>query len=389
MHDPAKPTENLSAIGNLLATWWAYPDRFAWLSSYLASRSLIFPSRFLIGGCTLFMGIVPLIIQFSPAGPQTDWARWVDICITLICFAFAALWFTTAWPSPQSSIIFVIAADISIGIGGFIDSNHLAGLTLTGIFGAIGGYVAFFHSPKMLTFHLAWSLSITAALSLRVAFGPTQDLPLALAKFIEAIIIISVIPITSQLILRLLGADAIQSDFDALTGILNRRGLRNFVPRLLRRTRETDQCLAVILIDFDKFKQINDTHGHTVGDTVLAHTAQRLISTCRRDALVARIGGEEFVVVDTLPQDELTTLAHRIKAAVSTPGDHPPITASVGAAAEPITNYLHLLDSELTAPLNELITRADEAMYMAKRSGGNRVRIDNDPQTEELSNSTR
>src|SRR5690242_3235802 len=84
---------------------------------------------------------------------------------------------------------------------------------------------------------------------------------------------------------------------DQLTGIYNRTGLNEFAPKYFTEAVENDLPLSLMLIDLDHFKSINDTHGHTVGDKVLALTSALLKSACREGDLVARVGGEEFVLL--------------------------------------------------------------------------------------------
>jgi diguanylate cyclase (GGDEF)-like protein len=122
-----------------------------------------------------------------------------------------------------------------------------------------------------------------------------------------------------------------------------------------------------MVVDLDRFKEINDRFGHRVGDAVLVRSARRIKSAVRGSALVSRLGGEEFVVVDLA---EPGTRAHRdfdrVRRAIAAPTDYA-ITASVGVAvasvAAPGVDPVTLLDT--------IIERADHAMFNAKRDGGN------------------
>ncbi|MCH5642896.1 GGDEF domain-containing protein [Gordonia sp. ABSL49_1] len=101
-----------------------------------------------------------------------------------------------------------------------------------------------------------------------------------------------------HLLMKTLAPDAVNSDVDALTGLLNRRGLEVRAKELAgdHTHRRVDVMMAVI--DLDRFKLINDTHGHEAGDRVLIAVAATLTGASGNSALVARIGGEEFVVVE-------------------------------------------------------------------------------------------
>jgi diguanylate cyclase (GGDEF)-like protein len=155
---------------------------------------------------------------------------------------------------------------------------------------------------------------------------------------------------------------------DPLTGLLNRRALQAQAARLFAEARASGQPLALLLLDLDHFKSINDTHGHAAGDAVLRDLAEVLGGEVRRDDLACRWGGEEMLVLlrncDLLRAEER---AARLRAAIAAaqPGGIPGVrvTASIGVAACP----------EHGAGLDELARRADMALYIAKRFGRDRV----------------
>jgi len=148
---------------------------------------------------------------------------------------------------------------------------------------------------------------------------------------------------------------------DEMTGLPNRRLLERDVDRVVSRT----GC-AVLFIDLDGFKEINDRLGHQEGDRVLRETALRLRSSLRPDDLVARYGGDEFVVACSIVDPStVPAFAARILAAIrDTPGAVMLRGASIGVAVAPPGTDL---------PAEQLIRRADAAMYRAKAAGGNRI----------------
>ncbi|UDQ88915.1 diguanylate cyclase [Xanthobacter autotrophicus] len=156
---------------------------------------------------------------------------------------------------------------------------------------------------------------------------------------------------------------------DSLTGLPNRRALDLTLDVEMQRSRRERHELAVLMIDIDHFKRVNDTHGHTVGDAVLAEVAQRVRrAACRPGDFVCRYGGEEFVVVlPETPAAGAELVGERIRAgvaatAVLTHGVAIEITVSVGIAVQRADD----------GP-GELIARSDTALYTAKRAGRNRV----------------
>ena len=157
---------------------------------------------------------------------------------------------------------------------------------------------------------------------------------------------------------------------DGLTGLRNRRWLNDAFARQLTRTVRGDQPASCLMIDIDRFKELNDRFGHQVGDAVLCRVAQVLARNLRPPDLLARYGGEEFTVL--LPKtdaEEAEVIAERLRSAVAAPGEFhpdgsplPDTTVSIGVATA------HLSDS-----LPALLSLADEALYRAKDLGRNRV----------------
>ena len=158
---------------------------------------------------------------------------------------------------------------------------------------------------------------------------------------------------------------------DELTGLRNRRAFEERLVLEFSMSRRRKRDLAVLLIDVDDFKTINDRWGHDAGDTVLRRLGAILRTTIRLPDLVARYGGEEFVVL--LPEsgvDAANGFSRRLmKRIEGETWDHAPVTVSIGLAA------LH--DSLLNG--FQLVSLADEALYAAKRAGKNRVVISGDP----------
>lgn len=159
---------------------------------------------------------------------------------------------------------------------------------------------------------------------------------------------------------------------DPLTGALNRRAFMAALEREVQRAARSRLPLALLLIDVDHFKQVNDRHGHLVGDAVLRHVVQCLRERLRAQDLLARYGGEEFVVLapDT-PAEGLQHLADKLREAIH--DNVPPmpqlveplrVTISIGALARRVS------PGTLS---DELLQAADQALYRAKAQGRNRV----------------
>jgi diguanylate cyclase (GGDEF)-like protein len=158
---------------------------------------------------------------------------------------------------------------------------------------------------------------------------------------------------------------------DPLTRVFNAGAYYRACDQQIHVSQRSNQTFAVLFIDLDHFKSINDTYGHAVGDDVLRTVAQTLQTTVRRSDIVGRIGGEEFSVF--LPNTQLLgaqQLAETLRVAIESiqievNGMHLRITASIGVAAK-------RFDQETMQAIQQL---ADQAMYEAKRGGRNRVSI--------------
>lgn len=155
---------------------------------------------------------------------------------------------------------------------------------------------------------------------------------------------------------------------DSLTGLPNRSHFRDRLEQAIRTARRLHTRCAVLYIDLDGFKPINDLYGHAAGDTALRTVARRLQDRVRGMDIAARLGGDEFVIAltDIVDVTQVTALAERLLRAVTEPIDigthHARVWASIGIAVFPDDAR----DSET------LISRADEALYRVKASGGNR-----------------
>ena len=155
---------------------------------------------------------------------------------------------------------------------------------------------------------------------------------------------------------------------DPLTGLSNREAMESYLRREMAAARRHGTALALLLIDVDRFKSINDGYGHLVGDTVLSEVARTLLHCCRDSDIVFRYGGEEFVVV--LASTDLSgaeRVAERIRAAVEaldidSAGQHLGVTVSAGVTTLGI-------DDDRTS----LLARSDRLLYEAKAEGRNRV----------------
>jgi two-component system, cell cycle response regulator len=167
---------------------------------------------------------------------------------------------------------------------------------------------------------------------------------------------------------------------DPLTGIFNRRHFFQLANSELQRTCRYSHPLAVIMIDIDYFKRVNDTYGHAIGDQVLQELSSLISSALRSVDIFARYGGEEFIAL--LPETDLQAVsatAERLRRKVAESPfcnrqHHINITISIGVSALDLS--VQLPPSQL-GTFDQLVNLADQALYEAKKGGRNRVCVRN------------
>jgi len=169
------------------------------------------------------------------------------------------------------------------------------------------------------------------------------------------LMILAVVTIVINYDVGLVAGDRAEARTDPLTGVYNRRFLEEFLHRELSRSRRSRQPLSVLMLDLDGFKVFNDEHGHLAGDKVLAAVAASLRDTVRTTDVVARYGGDEFVVVlPNTPGDAARRVARDLIRSVP-----PPVGVSVGVGCM----------AEGVQTTAELFALADKALRSAKQSG--------------------
>lgn len=252
---------------------------------------------------------------------------------------------------------------------GKVETRYLWGLLM--LAGAIFCGALFFFVDKVLMDRVT-SLSrdvakvtISGDLSLRLDPGGDDELS-SLARTVNTML--SVMHRAKADLLEAQESLRFHAEHDALTGVMNRRAIRDILRKELARCRRDGTTFGVLLADVDHFKKINDHYGHAAGDAVLVTVVQRISAVLRSYDAVGRYGGEEFLIIAPGCDLELAQkLAQRISSAISEEpidlGDHiAPITVSVG-----VTLGTSASDPEF------LVEQADTAMYQAKRQGRNRV----------------
>lgn len=342
-------------------------DHYDLLSAYLKNRGLQIAWRRSTFIVIAVQSALPTIMLWSPTGPTQPGLRAVSVTISALGLIGATVWLSH-WPSRRESILFAFSAMTAIAVACLCLSNPYTGLMGCTIFAMLGGFIAYFHSVRLVLTNFVVATMCAVILAHRF-IATTGDVALIGAGLITVAVLNLGVPFGILSLMHTLRNDLRSSDRDSLTGLLNRRSFYDAVSELMTlHGRPAGTYLVTAVIDLDNFKHINDTRGHAVGDQALVAVGSALQRNCRPAAVIARIGGEEFVVVDTASTPQHANMTEGLRQAVV---DVPfPITASIGSSAIALSELSAAPDIHV---IEDLISTADAAMYEAKRAGGNRV----------------
>jgi two-component system, cell cycle response regulator len=165
------------------------------------------------------------------------------------------------------------------------------------------------------------------------------------------------------------------AQYDHLTGLVNRSLFRDRLVQAMARSKRMHQPIGLMLLDLDRFKAVNDTFGHDMGDQLLKAVSERLKTCVREVDTVARMGGDEFTIIleGVASEQNILVVAKRITESIATmfelKGHRISIGISIGITIYPQDDY----------PIDELLKHADTAMYRAKRQGGSAFHLHETP----------
>ncbi|MCV7378011.1 GGDEF domain-containing protein [Mycobacterium alsense] len=344
------------------------PDQYEGVSAYLKGRGLQTIWRRATFAFTASQAALPLLMLRTPTGPADPTLRAAFVGIAALGFA-GAFWWLLRWPTRRQSIGFSLGATAAIAVTCLGLANPYAGLMGCTTFAILGGFTAYFHTGHYVFANFVVAAACAATLAHRLT-AATGDIALTSAGLITVTALNIGVPFGIRSLVHTLRTDLLASDRDALTGLHNRRSFYDAVHELITlRRRSPGRYLVIAVIDLDDFKKINDTQGHAVGDQVLVAVGEALRQSCAGSAVIGRIGGEEFVIVDTDTTPNPVRMAERLRRAIA---DVPfPITASIGTSGVALDIAPPTDDTQL---IDDLISTSDAAMYEAKRAGGNQVR---------------
>lgn len=344
-------------------------DPYGEMSSYLRARGMTTPMRFRICAIASTLSLTVALSTLSPFGPRGALGIGLAAAASGVALVGALMW-AIRWPTPRQATAFAIASSTSITVACLAQSSAVAGLVGCMAFSVLATHLAFYYPAPIVAYNLAGATIVGSVESYRMIalFGAAT----AAAAFLVTALATMVAPAGLYLVVRDVGHDAFLADRDPLTGLLNRRAFEIRAAHLLSEYSHRHGSFVLVVVDLDRFKQLNDRHGHAVGDQALVRAADEFAVTLGQATIVGRIGGEEFAAAGVWTSEETTRRADALCAAVA--GLPYGITASVGTAS--LHNRAATVGNHAAAMplLHHLLRGADAAMYAAKAAGGNHAR---------------
>jgi diguanylate cyclase (GGDEF)-like protein len=347
-----------------LSQWWHQPDHYDRLSAHLQARGMDTLTRGTVSFIAGALGLVALATICAPNGPRSPLALACTTVAAVGAAAGALLW-AFRWPSRRMAMWFALLSNTCIALIALSQSDPEIAMMASTTLATMASYIALFHTPPLMAYNFAVAGGIGAFEGIRMA--ERSNVISAVAAYILLLLLNLAVPFGIQVVVHVLGADAVHAERDQLTGLLTRRAFHRRATACLEQSGKRLAHVVITVIDLDRFKQINDSYGHSTGDDALVSVAQALRDATDDTAVIGRSGGEEFVIADIWHPADVARKAQQLCDVIAALPCG--ITASVGTAGiQPA--YRAGSREDL---LIELIAAADAAMYAAKRRGGNQI----------------
>jgi len=346
--------------------WEGNRDHYYWLTAFLAARGSQTTTCRVVAAMIVGVGAVPLLLTASPVGPSGLWGRRVAAVGAVCCLVMAAVWLRNRWPTRIASQLCAVAGSICIAAACLIQSDPLLGLLGTTAFASLGGFIALFHSMRLVMFMWLVGAATLVVLAARVA---GTDAVLAVSGVL-LVVLVNVFPVFGcRTLLQLINAEVLLDDVEPLTSLLTRDAFAEKVATLMSsRGRGGDRYLVVAVVNLDNFSVLEDMAGVAAANRARVAVGQRLRETVRRVAVIAHVTDAEFFIADVFTSDDPSPLVERVRGTIaSSPGR---LTASIGVVS---TALSPLAGQPPYDVLDEVLSIATEAMYQARRDGGNRA----------------
>jgi diguanylate cyclase (GGDEF)-like protein len=289
---------------------------------------------------------------------------WLVAGVAAMTVGVELYWYV--WPDTNTRIL-IVSTLHSILMGAIAAAiyqwrpRHRPGYPYLFAFG-VAAFESAGHAVRGLVYGLRWE--VTQALA--------QDTPLQIIFLAIGVLVVPSLTLGMVLMVndRMLADRESEANTDSLTGALSRKAWWLLAEKTVARAARSDQRLSLLMLDIDRFKSVNDTHGHALGDAVLKHFGALAAGALRQEDIIGRLGGEEFAVL--FPDTRIDAAAfatNRLLDAVRTTGC---------ASGERVISYTFsggLVEWDGEESTDALVQRADSALYAAKMDGRDRVLI--------------
>ncbi|MDP7706242.1 MULTISPECIES: diguanylate cyclase [unclassified Mycobacterium] len=316
------------------------------------------------GACFVAAGLL-VAVQFHPARPVGVVAKSVHIVAMVTAVGYGMRWLFGRFPGYRQAVVFVVWADCAAAFGAAALSETDARLCATLYLGIVGIFAAFLLGARILYAHCVFGALVIGSITAWAVAEQHAGLFDLFVFYMPALAWVVAVPLGGLALIeggrRAIGRTARSARYDPLTGLRNRRGLYAAIEVAVRRLAPS-ATVVVAVCDIDRFKALNDAHGHVVGDTALIEMAKELRALARPDEITARIGGDELVLVVFGSAGDVSEVVDRLMPLARVDIGALALTASIGVATQVAGDRYFSID--------DVLRHADAAMYEAKRSGG-------------------
>jgi len=346
--------------------WWRGLDHYYWLTAFLAARGVQRSTSRVVALVLVALGGISLTLLWSSTGPQGTVNQALAVAVAVCCWALAALWLRSQWPTVIQSRICVCLGALCIAISCLIQSDPLTGLFGATTFTLVAIYAAIFHTTRWLV--ITWIATGVTVVVLGLRLMSTNP-AFALSAMALIVFVVAFVSLAGRAAIWLVDADILHENFEPLTGMFNRDGFYEKATTLLAsRSRTDDRFLAIAVINLDSFSLVGEFSGVSGSNRARIEIAARLRETARRDAVLAHIADSEFVIADLFDSADASALIERVRGTIA--GAPSRLSASIGVVTTPLQPLAQLPPNDV---LDELLSIATNAMYESRKGGGNQV----------------
>lgn len=348
--------------------WRHGGDHYEWLTAFLAARELQVATCRVVAWIIGSLGVVSVLVIVASTNPDQPYRTAIAGLLFTACAVMSFVWLRSDWPTRRQSQFCLILGTVLISTVSLLDPDPVLGLLSSSAFTITTAYSVFFHSRTWLI--PIWTVQAVTLVVLAWRLLAI-DYALALASVVFVALINSFVAFGCELALRIVGSEKPHGEIEPLTGLPNRQSFYDSVATLIgSRSRRDDRYLILIVVNLDSFSLLTAMSGKAGGNKARVAIGQRLRETVRGDAVIGALGEAEYLVADVFTTPDPTPLAERILGTIKSAPFQ--LTASLGVISTPLKPLTGQGSHDV---LDELVTIGTNAMYEARKSGGNQMRL--------------